>query len=131
MNWIDNNSTALLQKSLEYTWERQRVASENIANKSTPGYKAKYIEFEDELQNSIQKLKTNNGSLNPADFRAEIDKVKINIKQSDAQSVRLDGNNVNTDVENMEMARTQLQYQFLVRQISDQFTRIRMAIEGR
>ncbi|MEG1895173.1 MAG: flagellar basal body rod protein FlgB [Oscillospiraceae bacterium] len=131
MNWIDNNSVALLQKGLECTWEKQRVISDNVANKSTPGYKAKYIEFEDELQSSINKMKTAKGGLKPAEFKAELGKVDIKIKQNNEESTRLDGNNVNLDVEQMELARTQIQYEYLIRQISDQFTRLRTVIEGR
>lgn len=130
MNWIDNNSTALLQKSLNYTWERQRLTLENIASKSTPGYKAKYMDFESELQRSIQQMK-NGGNMKPSEFKAGLDRLNVQVQQSDDQSTRLDGNNVNTDVENMEMARSQLQYQFLVRQVTDQFTRLKTVIDGR
>ncbi|MEG0019433.1 MAG: flagellar basal body rod protein FlgB [Oscillospiraceae bacterium] len=131
MNWIDNNSVALLQKGLECTWEKQRVISDNVANKSTPGYKAKYIEFEDELQSSIKKMKSTKDGLKPMEFKAELGRLNPKIKQNNAESTRLDGNNVNLDVEQMELARTQIQYEYLIRQVSDQFTRLRTVIDGR
>jgi flagellar basal-body rod protein FlgB len=47
-------------------------------------------------------------------------------------SERADGNNVNVEAENIDMAKTQIQYQYLTRGMSDMYSRLRYAIsEGR
>ena len=126
MGLLDNNSMRLLQKSLDYTWLKQRIIGENIANAETPGYKARYLTFEDELR---RNLKGTDGKTNLV--RNAINNSHARIKTKKEETMRLDGNNVNTDVENVELARTQLQYEYLVRQLNDQLTRLRIVIEGR
>ena len=130
MDWLNNNAIALSKKSLDFVWEKQRVLSENIANAETPGYKAKYVTFEDELKRNISKFNVGE-TAKSSTIAKKIEESKLMIHQSDDESVRMDGNNVNVDVENVELARSQIQYQYLIRQINDQFTRLRMVIDGR
>jgi len=129
MDWITNNSMRMTEKSLDYVWQRQRVISENIANSETPGYKAKYISFENELKARLTAA--------PAGVRRR-DYIKDAVNNSHFythttknETMRLDGNNVNVDAENVELARAQLQYEYLIRQINDQFSRLKTVIEGR
>ena len=42
---FDNTSFSLLEKSMNATWYKQKIISQNIANDSTPGYKAKTVDF--------------------------------------------------------------------------------------
>lgn len=127
MSWIDNNNITLSQKSLDYLWEKQRIISENIANNDTPGYKAKLISFEDELSSQLDKFKNQNHPSKDQIRKAILDS-KIKVDVSEEESNRLDGNNVNLDVEQIELGRAQLQYQYQVFQINDQFSRIKSAI---
>ena len=126
MGAVDNNSMLLLQKSLDYAWQKQRMINMNIANAETPGYKARYLTFEDELKHNLRGTE---GKYNQV--RAAIKNSHIRVKTRKEESMRLDGNNVNTDVENIELARTQLQYEYLIRQMNDQIARLRIVIEGR
>ncbi|MPN54902.1 Flagellar basal body rod protein FlgB [bioreactor metagenome] len=112
---------------MDYLWEKQRIISENIANNDTPGYKAKIISFEDELSSQLDKFK-NQENPNKNQIRKAILDSKIKIDVSEEESNRLDGNNVNLDVEQIELGRAQLQYQYQVVQINDQFSRIKSAI---
>lgn len=127
MSWIDNNNMRLSQKSLDFLWEKQRIISENIANNDTPGYKAKVITFEEELEKNLRKFQ-NQPHPKKAEIAKAINDSKIRVDVSPEEGNRLDGNNVNVDVEEVELARTQLQYQFQISQITDQFTRLRTAI---
>lgn len=127
---IYGNSLDILKKSLDYTWAKKTVITDNIANYDTPGYKAKYITFEDRLKNNIDSLKSK-PFIKRSDIQNEIDKTKIEIHKSNNQSLRADGNNVDMEAENIELSRTQLQYQALTKQINDQFTRLRTVIDGR
>ncbi|MDD2216388.1 MAG: flagellar basal body rod protein FlgB [Eubacteriales bacterium] len=119
----DSLITVFLQKAMDGTWQRQKVISNNIANHETPGYKAQKVSFEKALKNEINKYtKGSDGVRN----------VKIRVSTDYSVSERMDGNNVNIDVENINMVKTQIQYQYLIRGISDQFSRLKYAIsEGR
>lgn len=130
MGWLDNNSIALSNKSLDYLWEKQKIISENIANNDTPGYKAKTISFEDELNSNLETFR-NRKSFKNLDIQKAISDSKIRVDVTKEESVRLDGNNVNLDTEQVELSRAQLQYQYQIYQINDQFNRIRTAIGKR
>jgi len=136
MDWLTSNSMRMIEKSLDYTWRKQRIIAENIANNETPGYKAKYITFEEAFQRNLAAATGSLTSGNAAAGRKSriqkaIGETGFTYHTSTAETTRLDGNNVNTDVETAELARTQLQYEYLVKQMSDQFTRLRIVIEGR
>jgi len=133
----DSVTTALLQKALDGTWQRQRAISNNIANYETPGYKAKKVSFESMLEREANNLlKASSGSGNPAkdveDIRQKILSLDIREYENNSTEARADGNNVDLDAENIEMAKTQIQYQYLTRSLSDTIARLRYAIsEGR
>ena len=60
-----------------------------------------------------------------------IDQIKNTTPQiniSDDESLRLDGNNVDAEKENIELARTQINYNYSLRELSDYFSRLRYAI---
>ncbi|MBR0597525.1 flagellar basal body rod protein FlgB [Sinanaerobacter chloroacetimidivorans] len=129
----DSLTAAILQKALDGTWQRQKAISNNIANYETPGYKAMNVSFEDSLDREVNRLR---GKAMNAE---EISKGKESIRNADisvasdyATLERADGNNVNMELENIEMAKTQIQYQYLTRSMSDMFSRLRYAIsEGK
>jgi len=120
----------LSQRTLDVTWERQKLALDNIANVDTPGYKAKYSLFEDELRSRLRRFEGRD-NVKRNEVRDAIRSTRLDIRQSREESIRADGNNVNLDVEQLEVARNTYQYQFALRQITDQLTRLRLAIEGR
>ena len=130
MDWLNANSMLLAQKTLDVTWTKQKMAQDNIANVDTPGYKAKYVLFEDELRKKLSRLDGRERIRN-SDIRGAIKDSRMRIRQSNEESIRADGNNVNLDVEELEIVRNTYQYQYALRQISDEFSRLRTAIEGR
>jgi flagellar basal-body rod protein FlgB len=52
------------------------------------------------------------------------------VRNTDNESARMDGNNVNTDVENVELARTTLQYQYELNALNSEISRLRTIIKG-
>lgn len=130
MDWLNDNSMLLAQKTLDVTWAKQKIALDNIANIDTPGYKAKYALFEEELQRKLSRFEGKD-RVNTSEIREAIRNSHMQIKTSNEESIRLDGNNVNMDVEELEVVRNTYQYQYALRQVTDQLTRLRVAIEGR
>lgn len=127
MAWLDGVSVTLMNKDLDGLWTRQQEISDNIANVETPGYKSKTVSFEDQLK---AVLSGNPG--NSKEAAAAIQNVQPEVTVSDDKSIRADGNNVDVVKENIELVRTQMNYMYSLRELSDYFSRIRYAItEGK
>ena len=54
MAGIYGNGIGLTEKMLDYLWARQSITLNNIANVDTPGFKAQYITFEEELAKRLK-----------------------------------------------------------------------------
>lgn len=126
MNLMFGNSISMTSKSLEFLWAKQLTIANNLANVDTPGYKSKYVTFEDEFQN---RLKLASASGNVARTRGIINNSYYTVNETES-SARLDENNVNADAEEVEMARAQLQYQYVLNAINSDFSRLRSVIRG-
>ncbi|MEO1814727.1 MAG: flagellar basal body rod protein FlgB [Acetobacterium sp.] len=130
----DSITSALYQKALDGTWQRQKATSNNIANSETPGYKAIKVNFEDSLKAEMNKLQTTTSSGSTA-FLDKMESIK-SIEDSNisvyegATSSRLDENNVDLESENIDMSKSVLQYYYLVRGVSDSYSRLKYAVNG-
>ncbi|MBC3804823.1 flagellar basal body rod protein FlgB [Acetobacterium fimetarium] len=126
----DSITSALYEKALNGTWQRQKAISNNIANSETPGYKAVAVDFEDELKSEIQKIQTTSASAASKTKNIEsIENSQVSV-YSRSSSSRLDENNVDVDSENIDMTKAQLQYYYLVQGVSDSYSRLKYAISG-
>lgn len=124
-------TTAFMSKALDGVWQRQKAISNNIANYETPGYKAKKVSFEAAMQNAMKKYTSDSG-FDAVQAQKAMEQTKIQTTIDASGSERADGNNVNLDVENIDLAKTQIQYQYLVRSLTDTLSRLRYAVsEGR
>ncbi len=126
MNTIFGNNIAMAEKSLDYLWTKQKVTMNNIANDDTPGYKAQYVTFEDEFRRRLTAVR--NGT--SRDVSNMIRGSRYSIRNTLDESARMDGNNVNTDVESVELARTTLQYQYELNALNSEISRLRTVIKG-
>lgn len=120
------NTIQMSRKALDYLWKKQEITMDNIANISTPGYKAKEISFQDTFRNKL-KAATQTGDAN--DVRAAIRDSDYTVYER-SDSARVDGNGVNVDVEYTELSRTALHYQYLLQSVNSDITRLRTAIKG-
>ena len=126
---VDNSVILnLLNKTLDGLWLRQQTTMENIANYSTPGYKSKIVDFESLLSANLKNIygKTS------FDINEQIRSSKVIIEESDDLSMRLDGNNVDLEKENLQLAKTQLQYMYTITEINSYFSKLQSVIsEGK
>ncbi len=123
---IGGNSISILNRSLDYLWEKQGVISHNIANVDTPLYQSRTVLFEQDFQRELEQK-----------FLAQKQGVKLKnpvhaqTRVMDKGGItRPDGNNVNMEIEQMEMTRTLLQYQYGVESVNQEISRLRAAIKG-
>ncbi len=110
-----------LESFLQLTTARQRLVSTNMANIDTPGYHARDINFQQELNRAVQ------GSSMARGGAPQLSPV---VEEQQGLMERPDGNNVDMDREALLMAETQLQYQMGVSLIKDEFHQIISAING-
>lgn len=126
VNFFGNNIT-LGEKSLDYLWAKQQAVSMNIANVDTPGYKTKYVSFEDTFRSKLHAAaETNNREY----INSVIENARWDTKETPLESTRLDENNVDMDEQLIEMTRTALQYQYMLHSVNSDITRLRAAIKG-
>ena len=123
---LNDSNFRIMQKSLDALWLRQKVISNNIANIDTPGYKSKRIEFENILNNQLTSLNNDQG------MNDQLQSIEPQIIEDNKYIMREDGNNVDIDAQNIELVRTQIQYEYMTRMISNAISREKYAItEGR
>lgn len=110
---------------------RNETINNNLANVNTPGYKRETVKFEEFLKNSqrfvIKGMKTDEKHIpipgNSNDQSASV------IKDM-SYSNRIDGNNVNADVEAAEQVKNSINYNAVVQRLSGNFQTLKSAIRG-
>lgn len=124
---IFGNTIGMTERSLDYLWAKQEVTANNLANVDTPGYKAKYLNFEEVFQSRLYAASQSgkNGQIWNA-----INRTTPYITESTEETARLDGNNVNAEVESIELTRTALQYQYGLNSLNSDIARLRTVIKG-
>lgn len=118
----------VLGKAANASWIRNEVLNNNIANDDTPGYKRKDVQFDDILARELRSVQFKD--LDKA--VANIDTGRLNGRiYTDAisYSYRIDGNNVDMDTENVELASNQIKYNALVDCITQEFARLKSVIK--
>ena len=122
------NYVNVLDKAADASWIRNEVISNNIANVDTPNYKRQHVEFESYLL--AQHEGANSSSVKKTVAGMDLDSLTSTIyTDSNSLSYRLDGNNVDIDTENVELASNQLKYQALVSSINNEFSMIKSAMQ--
>ncbi|NLE23914.1 MAG: flagellar basal body rod protein FlgB [Clostridiaceae bacterium] len=124
----------LINKALNTAVYRNEAISNNIANVNTRNYKANRVVFEEELRNAMNgnKKKLYTTHENHIKLTDSIDKIEPKMVKDTTTSMRLDGNNVDIDMENANLAANQLLYNSLIQQASKKISLLRYVIsEGR
>lgn len=118
----------VLDRAADASWTRESAIANNVANVDTPGYKRQDVAFEDILKRELKSSKYN--TLQKAVDQVSLDKLEGQVYTDYASySYRLDGNNVDIDTENVELASEQLRYQTLTKVASEELTRMSTAMQ--
>jgi flagellar basal-body rod protein FlgB len=129
-----SNKTLMTEKALDAAWMRNEAISNNIANVNTPGYKKSYVKFEELLSDAADKFQISGIKKDKKFLPIGKDTaltVSPEIVGEEFTSMRRDDNNVDIDVEMAELAKNTIKYNALVAQLSKEFSRIKLAINGR
>lgn len=106
--FFNSSSFRALESGAQATWLKQQLHLQNIANYETPNYKAKNLVFDEVL--------TQSKSGQTLAYRARV-------VSDEGTEARIDGNNVNVELEGLEMYKVQAQYGLILDKIKGQFTR--------
>ena len=109
----------VLGKAANASWLRNEVINSNIANVNTPNYKRQDVSFDDTLAIELKKTGTTQVDLDKRVANADSTRLEGKI-YTDATnySYRIDGNNVDIDTENVELACNEIKYNGLVSSIN-------------
>ena len=123
------NGLLLGEKTLDSLWMRQNLTMNNIANVDTPGFKSQYMTFENELARKIQSaLSVKKTSMK--NVARGIENMRPSVHTTLNESTRLDENNVDMDLEQVELARTAYEYQYMISSVSSDLSRLRSAAKN-
>lgn len=128
VGWLDSNSQLMMEKSMGFLWTKQTAILDNISNVETPGYKTKYVTFEEALRSRLQSAAGDSAS--SASVRAALNDVEPVTHTASGESTRMDGNGVNLTEQGVELARNSYQLQYAMKAISGDFTMLSDAIKG-
>jgi flagellar basal-body rod protein FlgB len=129
LNLLDN-IFGLSSKALELWQNRSEVLASNIANADTPNYQARDIDFHQALQQAsgdssdLQLSTPSEGQINTTTQSAEQLKYRVPLQPS------MDGNTVDTQVEQSAFASNMVHYQASLSFINSSIQTLRLAING-
>jgi len=113
---ISDTTTATLHRALDGLDQRQQAIASNLANLETPGYQALEVDFEDSLRSAVAASRPGEATISVGESLAP---------------TRLNGNNVNIDVELMASSENQLRQRLAIQGLNAKYQLLRTAISGR
>lgn len=128
MEWMTSNSLLMMQQSMRFLWTKQSAILDNLANVETPGYKAKYVTFEEELRAKLQSAV--GGQKAVSSMRETLADAGSVIHEATSESTRMDENGVDATAQGVELSRNALQQQYVIGAITTDLAILRSAIRG-
>jgi len=124
------NFINVLDKAADSSWTRETVIVNNLANVDTPGFKRQDVEFESILKDELTKIGYNTLTKAVNGINDDLDALEgVTYTDYEHFSYRLDGNNVDVDTENVELASEQIRYEALTSSISQEFARFNTVLK--
>lgn len=117
------NYINVLDKAADASALRNKAIANNLANVDTPMYKRQDVSFATEFERALRhsrykSLDEKINNINPSHLHGRVYTDAI------GYSYRLDGNNVDVDTENAELAKNQLTYSAIGQSITAEFQNI-------
>jgi len=143
INSLFNDTTQIaLERALDASSTRTHLIAHNIANADTPNFKAVRLRFEDVLARELDRedeLPPAHRQMHPRHLpKHSLHGLQGSVRTygviytDDRTSYRLDGNNVDMDLETALQAKNAIMYSTLTELVSRRFSALRTAIsEGR
>jgi len=123
---INGGASPVLEQVLKFTEARQSLIAENIANKDTPGYRAKDLsveKFQTMLRGHVEQA--NNASPGSVNF----DDIKNELEHPNNGILFHDGNNVSMEQLMSDNAKNVLLHNMIVELLKKQYQTMEMALK--
>ena len=114
----------VLNKAADASWKRETVLTNNIANVDTPRYKRQDVDFEGVLKQELGRSKYTSLDSKVRDVHLSHLNA-VTYTDYAGYSYRLDGNNVDIDNEQVELASEQIRYMGLTDSLSQEIARLK------
>jgi flagellar basal-body rod protein FlgB len=95
-----------LERAIQGSAMRQTALASNVANANTPGYKPEDVDFHSALRNAL--------SQGDGEQTQALDSLTFTPQPDSNAVMQADGNGVDIDVQNAELAKNGLEYESLV-----------------
>ena len=112
-NPIGDATSVTLERALEGVSARQKIIAQNVANASTPGYRAQAVKFEDALAQAVSSGQPDSASYSIVDA---------------GTPAKADGNTVDLTTEMTSMTQAGLLYDTLVQATNFKINSVRSAL---
>lgn len=120
----------IMDKAADASWTRENVIANNIANVDTPGYKRQDVDFQSALARELGHSKYVTLDKKVRGLNSDLTGLSVSPYTDSANySYRLDGNNVDVDTEQVELASEQLRYELLTTSINEEFSRMKVVLK--
>jgi flagellar basal-body rod protein FlgB len=124
-----DNALGIHPQALALREQRSEVLAANLANADTPNYKARDLDFKSVLKQSMPAEKTVERT-QAGHFAPQQQLLGAQLMYRNPNQVSLDGNTVESHVEQAKYAENAVQYQASLQFISNKFSGLMMALRG-
>ena len=128
MDMLTSNTMLMMEKSMDYLWAKQTAVLDNISNAETPGYKTKFVTFEETFRSRLASAMKESNPRESVREALEQSKPILRVAKQDVK--RMDGNGVNVTEQSVELVRNGYQMQYVMEAINKNFSILRTAIRG-
>ena len=114
---------AALEKSLDLRMRAHEVHTSNVANANVPGYKAKKVDFDARMREAIESLASEDGTLIEKETTAKenLGAVEPDIYEDPLARPSGDGNTVDAEREQAEIAKNTIAYETAIQLLNKKF----------
>lgn len=137
MSVLQDKTMTVLTKALDAASVRHKAISNNIANVNTKDFKADRVMFEEELNRALNTGKAGDEEITLSRTNARhfggassLDAVQPVVIKDKSTSMRLDGNNVDVEVEMANLAANQMTYEAIIRRINGKISSLKSVISA-
>lgn len=125
------NTISVLERGLDFSATKGKVISQNIANVDTPNYKAKNVRFQDVFAEAKANTRAIQASrTDPRHFEFKSKEIHHGVSNASNFRYRHDGNGVDMDKEQADLATNQIYYHALVDRLNGKFNSLQNVIKG-
>lgn len=118
----------VLDKTADACWLRNEALTNNIANQDTPNYTRTDVQFEDILKRELRRGRNESLDQRVAGVNGRGLKTRVYTDYT-GTSYRIDGNNVDPETEEVELASNEIKYQAILDSINSEFTQIKSVLK--